>query len=97
MDTGGSFMCPRSAARGAVRVEGAAEAAEEARSCLSSTVFYSERCEIPYRGGCEVRYGKLPDTQEGTVPHRDRPAHIPWSVHFFAAMRAAADQRAAAA
>eukprot|EP00966_Prymnesium_polylepis_P250711 5797244-Prymnesium_polylepis.1 len=22
----------------------------------------------------------LPDTQEGTVPHRDRPAHVPWSV-----------------
>ena len=22
----------------------------------------------------------LPDTQEDTVPHRDRPAHIPWSV-----------------
>eukprot|EP00966_Prymnesium_polylepis_P097080 2248540-Prymnesium_polylepis.1 len=23
----------------------------------------------------------LPDTQEGTVPHQDRPAHIPRSVH----------------
>jgi len=22
----------------------------------------------------------LPDTQEGAVPHRDRPAHVPWSV-----------------
>ena len=22
----------------------------------------------------------LPDTQDGTVPHRDKPAHIPWSV-----------------
>jgi hypothetical protein len=22
----------------------------------------------------------LPDTQEGTVPHRDRPARFPWSV-----------------
>eukprot|EP00966_Prymnesium_polylepis_P027674 639625-Prymnesium_polylepis.1 len=22
----------------------------------------------------------LPDTQEGAVPHRDRPAHVLWSV-----------------
>eukprot|EP00966_Prymnesium_polylepis_P139121 3214524-Prymnesium_polylepis.2 len=22
----------------------------------------------------------LPDTQDGTVPHRGRPAHIPWAV-----------------
>eukprot|EP00966_Prymnesium_polylepis_P304890 7044137-Prymnesium_polylepis.1 len=22
----------------------------------------------------------VPDTQDGTVPHRDRQAHIPWSV-----------------
>eukprot|EP00966_Prymnesium_polylepis_P250249 5786047-Prymnesium_polylepis.1 len=29
------------------------------------------------RGGCEH---VLPDTQEGTVPHQDRPARIPWSV-----------------
>eukprot|EP00966_Prymnesium_polylepis_P122972 2843097-Prymnesium_polylepis.1 len=21
----------------------------------------------------------LPDTQDGTVPHRDRPEHVPWS------------------
>ena len=35
---------------------------------------------VTYRKIVLRKFLILPDTQDGTVPHRGRPAHIPWAV-----------------
>eukprot|EP00966_Prymnesium_polylepis_P136689 3158460-Prymnesium_polylepis.1 len=40
------------------------------------TVVAARRCRLPM-GMKRAGARRLPDTQDGTVPHRDRPAHVP--------------------